>query len=225
MAKRLLNEQDLFAISPRQGRPAFQHWANICSALAKLGLQDFLAKGIIQRGVGDEPDKIIWETDLEGPIEPLESISDPARISAVKKQIAEHGAEIDRETRRLLNSNKREEQEQGYILKEIGGPPDESYVFLVGGRPVITGWGVRPDDTSVPPPDVVWPQGRTPEAGVTQVKEPDEKTVTGSGDGEYTGTAGLTGAENQGPERTTSNDRTKRRDDKLAKKKALVPFL
>jgi hypothetical protein len=151
--KKSLFVQDFEESTYIGGKPLHEHWRIITSNLPEFA--SFFSKGIVQTGAEGEPDKLIWETDLQGDVKRLDELpgEDKRKIRAV---IDDYAKSIDKRTEELLTGSKT--AQIGEILKNLCGPPDESNIFVVGGKPVATCWSVGTGNNNRP--DAIWVDNR-----------------------------------------------------------------
>ena len=150
------------------GQPLHTLYPQIRAVLAgQLGVEaaDLLAEPVVDRARG----RIDWyaEGDPEQPPMALNDLPEEQRrpILARIEQILGQGREL---AERYAASGDVQRMQLGVILKAALGEVVESGVFLVEGRPVMTGWGFSPDrpwetpavlahSAGAPAPDAVTP--------------------------------------------------------------------
>ena len=129
------------------GNPVYLSASQLRSALRRrLGSQiaDILA--IPQRN--EDGDTIDWYAPLSGPVVPWSAAS-PAERGRAKKQLLQIRKQI-RETGEAMREDENgERQIFGQLLGLVTTFPNDSHVYLVNDRPVITFWGFQ--EMNAPP--------------------------------------------------------------------------
>ncbi len=125
------------------GKTIFEHYPAIDQILGEVNQQGFLAKGT-QQADGT----IVWVTTL--PVDTIDQVRHFDRINEeaqkrVRIQIKQKVDAIRKKADSLRQTNDPELIKRAELLQNIVGPPTESFIFVVNGYPVITGWGFRPE--------------------------------------------------------------------------------
>ncbi len=105
------------------------------------------------------PDRLQWFTDAPGDIQKLRDAPAPARQAAIG-QVQGLLAEIGREAARLAEERAPSARALAEVMRAAleGTGEDalrESDIWLVGGQPVVSGWGMRAVATAGPAPDLL----------------------------------------------------------------------
>ena len=139
-----------------------------CSFDSVGGLRLILVRGLIAQSLDSalgggaslllaEPveksgdDILEWHTEAAGAVRPFGELSEDEQSQA-RAGLREKAELVVAEARRLKESASKQKHKAGEILSKIAGDirafgegaPSPLSVFLVGGSPVIAGWGVRP---------------------------------------------------------------------------------
>ncbi|MDR1086417.1 MAG: hypothetical protein LBP22_16555 [Deltaproteobacteria bacterium] len=87
--------------------------------------------------------RINWYSSLSGQVAPFEELSEEDQRFA-SDIIGERKAELNALADRFSKSPARNRKLAGELLSRILSRPENFRVFLVGGRPVVAGWGLSP---------------------------------------------------------------------------------
>jgi hypothetical protein len=110
------------------------------------------ASKLLAEPVEKSPEDILeWHTEAAGPVLPFGKLSADEQ-SRVRADLSEKASLLRAEAGRLKKSSSRQRHTAGEILNKIAedifafgeGAPSALSVFLVGGSPVIAGWGLSP---------------------------------------------------------------------------------
>jgi len=122
------------------GYPVYAAAAQIRTAVAKqLGQEyaDFLA--IPQ--FDSKGESIDWYAAMDGDIVPWQAASDSER-SFMRQRITELCAKIESHAREIQAAPRSNDQQVfGRLLELCTRIPDDSHIYLIGGKPLITFWG------------------------------------------------------------------------------------
>ncbi|MDB4444121.1 hypothetical protein N9174_02135 [bacterium] len=132
----------------------FERIANI---LKEHGVQNIFAPVEILIGQSGKSDEIFWYADPDGDIKRYSEL-DRVEQEKVKEVIARTAQSVDRICNNLLQSSIAKERKDGEILRQIIGPPDETWFYTANGKPLVTGWGVRNCGLKYGK-DIIWPEG------------------------------------------------------------------
>src|SRR5262245_13287934 len=126
---------------------------------------------VVRRRLGDEAAGLLadpqlhedgkaidWNADWTGPVQPLSALDADRRAEAMKA--VDHTlADIRRLGDTLAGAGAREDMGVvGLSLQLAARAPSQSFIFLVGGRPVIVCWGYEKDAAaSLLPPSLPQP--------------------------------------------------------------------
>lgn len=129
------------------GHPVYLAAAQLRAALARR-LDPDLADSFAIPQRNEEGDTLDWYAPRPGPVVPWSAAS-PTERSAAQTQLLAHRARIDELARSLQSDPDRERQVFARLLAHVLSFPDESHVYLVGGRPVISFWGFVRDRDAI----------------------------------------------------------------------------
>ncbi|MDR2198789.1 MAG: hypothetical protein LBR53_04935 [Deltaproteobacteria bacterium] len=111
------------------------------------GESSFLAEGVEKNA----QNALEWYTNLSGEAREYGTL-DAEERDRTNAVLAEKAEKLESEAARLLNSGSRQKKIAGRVLSRLAdsvhgflnGRPSGVKVFLVGGEPVVTGWGLIP---------------------------------------------------------------------------------
>lgn len=160
------------------GKPLFEHTAVTDFADNLSAFDCYLPNGRTELGDRTSPRQIIWKVPGSGTLVPFADLTDDEKVR-VRRQVDAAVQILHLEAERQGAAGR----ELSQVIKKIRSPQDE-FIYVLGGRPVITGWGLVQDgpeptmktagfmdepasgQTSGPPPGGT-PAGGPPIAGMT----------------------------------------------------------
>ncbi|WP_380178241.1 SrfA family protein [Kalamiella sp. sgz302252] len=141
MAKLFLRSGSLDAVLPlgENGQPVYLSALQLREAL-RLRKQQQIADCLAIPQPNDAGDRLDWYSPVSGKVISWAAASDSARAHALNQLVAcqQTVAEI---CQRALQSEKNSQKLFGALLAKAIQFPDQNFVYLVGGKPVLTFWG------------------------------------------------------------------------------------
>ncbi|MDR3175868.1 MAG: hypothetical protein LBU06_04975 [Desulfovibrio sp.] len=103
--------------------------------------------------LGGSGDNIDWYTPVQGPVRPVTELpeEDAQKIFAIVQQM---GQGIKRLAQELKDSGNQQQIVRGSILETALCYPGVSYIYAVGGQPVLTCWGFSAGTAGAQPEDL-----------------------------------------------------------------------
>ncbi|MGE4553656.1 MAG: hypothetical protein AB7D57_11120 [Desulfovibrionaceae bacterium] len=101
----------------------------------------------------DSREAVDWYSPVQGRTRSLSSL-DPEQQNAVRAHIGALAADILAHAAQLMQSGIPQRMLAGNILKRALQYPDDSFLFVVGEQPVVTGWGFGPKTVGAMPQDL-----------------------------------------------------------------------
>ncbi len=145
----LLRSGNLTAFHPlgAVGNPVYLAAAQLRAAIGRrLGPELADSFAIPQRN--EDGDTIDWYAPKPGTVVPWSAASSDERAEA-QRQLIETRSRIEELGQAMQRESDAERQVFGRLLAHVTSFPDETHVYLVGGRPVISFWGFVLDRASV----------------------------------------------------------------------------
>ncbi|MDR1086415.1 MAG: hypothetical protein LBP22_16545 [Deltaproteobacteria bacterium] len=87
--------------------------------------------------------RVSWYSSLSGPVVPFEELEEKDQRHA-RDVISERRQELSALAGRFSKSPARSRKLAGELLARLLNRPENFKIFLVGGRPVVAGWGLSP---------------------------------------------------------------------------------
>jgi len=141
VAKQFLRSGSLDAVLPlgENGQPVYLSALQLRETL-RLRKQQQIADCLAIPQPNDAGDRLDWYSPVSGKITSWAAASDSARTHALNHLIAcqQTVAEI---CQRAQQSEKTSQKRFGALLAKALQFPDQNFVYLVGGKPVLTFWG------------------------------------------------------------------------------------
>ena len=141
MAKSFLRSGSLEAVLPlgENGQPVYLSALQLRETL-RLRKQQQIADCLAVPQPNDAGDRLDWYSPVSGKVTSWAAASESARAHALNQLIACQQA-VDTMCQRAQQSDKPSQKLFGALLSRAMQFPDPNYVYLVGGKPVITFWG------------------------------------------------------------------------------------
>lgn len=109
--------------------------------------------------------QIDWYAAIEGVATPIEK-ADPAGREQAQAELGRLVADIERLAEQLERSPAAEDQQRAAALRHALRYPDDSYLWTVGGHPVVTAWAHVHEDARRPAASLsAWVRREPPRAG------------------------------------------------------------
>ncbi|CRY53879.1 putative virulence factor [Yersinia intermedia] len=146
MAKSFLRSgslDDLLALG-ENGQPVYASALQIREAL-RLKKQQHIADCLAIPQVNEQGDRIDWYAPAEGKVTSWMAASHAERKAAIK-QLSVCLSSMSDLCQRAQKSDKAAQRLFGVLLAKTLQFPDQSYVYLVAGKPVVTFWGFISQD-------------------------------------------------------------------------------
>lgn len=146
MAKSFLRSgslDDLLALG-ENGQPVYASALQIREAL-RLKKQQHIADCLAIPQVNEQGDRIDWYAPAEGKVTSWMAVSHAERKAAIK-QLSVCLSSMSDLCQRAQKSDKAAQRLFGVLLAKTLQFPDQSYVYLVAGKPVVTFWGFISQD-------------------------------------------------------------------------------
>ncbi|MGE9550182.1 SrfA family protein [Erwinia amylovora] len=141
MAKSFLRSGSLDAVLPlgENGQPVYLSALQLRETL-RLRKQQQIADCLAIPQPNDAGDRLDWYSPLSGKVTSWAAASDSARAHALNQLVACQQAVADI-CQRAQQSEKNSQKLFGALLAKALQFPDQNFVYLVGGKPVLTFWG------------------------------------------------------------------------------------
>ncbi len=141
MAKSFLRSGSLDAVLPlgENGQPVYLSALQLRETL-RLRKQQQIADCLAVPQPNEAGDRLDWYSPVSGKVTSWAAASESARAHALNQLIACQQA-VDVMCQRAQQSDKPSQKLFGALLSRAMQFPDPNYVYLVGGKPVITFWG------------------------------------------------------------------------------------
>ncbi|CNH54265.1 SrfA family protein [Yersinia pekkanenii] len=146
MAKSFLRSgslDDILALG-ENGQPVYASALQIREAL-RLKKQPHIADCLAIPQLNERGDRIDWYAPIEGNVTPWLAASNAERKAAIK-QLSACLASVNDLCQRAQKSEKAAQRLFGVLLAKTMQFPDQSYVYWVAGKPVLTFWGFVSQD-------------------------------------------------------------------------------
>lgn len=141
MAKSFLRSGSLDAVLPlgENGQPVYLSALQLRETL-RLRKQQQIADCLAIPQPNDAGDRLDWYSPVTGKVTSWAAASDSARSHALNQLIACQQAVADM-CQKAQQSEKTSQKLFGALLAKALQFPDQNFVYLVGGKPVLTFWG------------------------------------------------------------------------------------
>ncbi len=141
MAKLFLRSGSLDAVLPlgENGQPVYQSALQLRETL-RLRKQQQIADCLAIPQPNDAGDRLDWYSPVSGKITSWAAANDSARSHALNQLVACQQAVADM-CQRAQKSEKNSQKLFGALLAKAIQFPDQNFVYLVGGKPILTFWG------------------------------------------------------------------------------------
>ncbi|RRZ95582.1 SrfA family protein [Erwinia sp. 198] len=141
MAKLFLRSGSLDAVLPlgENGQPVYLSALQLRETL-RLRKQQQIADCLAIPQPNDAGDRLDWYSPISGKVISWAAASDSARAHALNQLVACQQTVADL-CQRALQSDKNSQKLFGALLAKAIQFPDQNFVYLVGGKPVLTFWG------------------------------------------------------------------------------------
>ena len=141
MAKSFLRSGSLDAVLPlgENGQPVYLSALQLRETL-RLRKQQQIADCLAIPQPNDAGDRLDWYSPISGKVTSWAAASDSARSHALNQLIACQQAVADM-CQKAQQSEKTSQKLFGALLAKALQFPDQNFVYLVGGKPVLTFWG------------------------------------------------------------------------------------
>lgn len=141
MAKSFLRSGSLDAVLPlgENGQPVYLSALQLRETL-RLRKQQQIADCLAIPQPNDAGDRLDWYSPISGKVTSWAAASDSARAHALNQLVACQQAVADI-CQRAQQSEKNSQKLFGALLAKALQFPDQNFVYLVGGKPVLTFWG------------------------------------------------------------------------------------
>ncbi|WP_158781482.1 SrfA family protein [Pantoea sp. BAV 3049] len=141
MAKSFLRSGSLDAVLPlgENGQPVYLSALQLRETL-RLRKQQQIADCLAIPQPNDAGDRLDWYSPISGKVTSWAAASESARAHALNQLVACQQAVADI-CQRALQSEKNSQKLFGALLAKALQFPDQNFVYLVGGKPVLTFWG------------------------------------------------------------------------------------
>lgn len=141
MAKLFLRSGSLDAVLPlgENGQPVYLSALQLRETL-RLRKQQQIADCLAVPQPNDAGDRLDWYSPVSGKVISWAAASDDARAHALNQLVACQQAVADL-CERAQRSEKNSQKLFGALLAKAIQFPDQNFVYLVGGKPVLTFWG------------------------------------------------------------------------------------
>ena len=141
MAKSFLRSGSLDAVLPlgENGQPVYLSALQLRETL-RLRKQPQIADCLAIPQPNDAGDRLDWYSPIAGKVTSWAAASDSARSHALNQLIACQQAVADM-CQKAQQSEKTSQKLFGALLAKALQFPDQNFVYLVGGKPVLTFWG------------------------------------------------------------------------------------
>ena len=141
MAKLFLRSGSLDAVLPlgENGQPVWLSALQLRETL-RLRKQQQIADCLAVPQPNDAGDRLDWYSPISGKVTSWAAASDSSRTHALNQLVACQQAVADM-CQRAQKSEKTSQKLFGALLAKAIQFPDQNFVYLVGGKPVLTFWG------------------------------------------------------------------------------------
>jgi hypothetical protein len=129
-----------YAAQVQGGQPLFYYPAVVDYVKNLPGFDCILPEGRVEVGERSSPREIIWSTDSGGDLRPFKDLSDAEQVK-VRSKVNNAIEMLHREARSLKDDESKSKRDLGQVLEKIDAPPDD-FIYMLNGKPVITGWGL-----------------------------------------------------------------------------------
>jgi hypothetical protein len=129
-----------YAAQVQGGQPLFYYPAVVDYVKNLHGFDCILPEGRVEVGERSSPREIIWSTDSGGDLRPFKDLSDAEQVK-VRSKVNNAIEMLHREARSLKDDESKSKRDLGQVLEKIDAPPDD-FIYMLDGKPVITGWGL-----------------------------------------------------------------------------------
>ncbi len=129
-----------YAALVQGGQPLFYYPAVVDYVKNLRGFDCILPEGRVEVGERSSPREIIWNVDSGGDLRPFKELSDAEQIR-VRSKVDAAVKMLHSEAKRLKEDESKSKRDLGQLLEKIDTPPDD-FIYMLDGKPVITGWGL-----------------------------------------------------------------------------------
>ncbi|MDR2142056.1 MAG: SrfA family protein [Deltaproteobacteria bacterium] len=156
MPRQLIHSSNIleYHIDTRDGVEMISRYYLFCQLIAEE-LSDDRAQLLAEPVKNLDHNRVNWYSNLPGQVTPYEDLS-PEDQRYAREILEERKQELKKLAEKFLLSSARNRHLAGDLLSHILSQPDRYQIYMVGGRPVVAGWGLTPiidPDAVDPGPD------------------------------------------------------------------------